>query len=142
MYYNKHKRANPRLTNAMITISFSSFKCGLPMIEQDKIDEHINNVDGVEEGATSLKPIQEIDVDTKITFSLPSLLDIELVGPDKRIQVIHSIYTCCVSRGVINKTSNKNTADLRDSRSREFMIELDKSSPKTYFARFKMYLMY
>ena len=81
MYYNKHKTANQRLTKAMITISFSSFKCGLPMTVQDEIDEHIYNVHGIEEGATSLKPIQEIDVDTKITFSLPSILDIELVGP-------------------------------------------------------------
>ena len=85
-----------------------------------------------------MKPVQVIDVDTKIPFNLPSLLDIELVGPDKRTQVINSIHTRSVARGVINKTSNKNTADLRDSRSKEFMIELDKSSPKTYFARFKM----
>ena len=55
-----------------------------------------------------MNPIQEIEVDTKIAFSLPSLLDIELVGLDKRVQ--------------------------------EFMIELEKSSAKKYFAHFKMYL--
>ena len=79
MYFNKHRRLNPRLTKAMITISFSSFKCNLPMTVQEEIDEHIDNVHGIEGGATSLKPVQVIDVDTKITFSLPSLLDIELV---------------------------------------------------------------
>ena len=110
------------------------------MTEQDKIDEHIKDVHGIEEGATSLKPLQQIEVDTKLTFSLPSALDIELVGPDKRAQVVHSMYTRCVSRGIINKTSNKNTADLSESRSREFMIELEKNSTKTYFACFKMYL--
>ena len=45
-----------------------------------------------------------------------------------------------MARGVINKTTSKNTADLRDSRSKDFMTELGKSSPTTYFARFKMYL--
>ena len=42
-YFNKHKPTNVRLTKAMIEISFTSFKCDLPMMEQEEIDEHINN---------------------------------------------------------------------------------------------------
>ena len=49
------------------------------MLEQEEIDDHLLDVHDIEGGASSLKPLQEIDMDTKITFSLPSLLDIELV---------------------------------------------------------------
>ena len=139
-YFNKHKPTNQRLTKAMIEISFTSFKCDLPMMEQEEIDEHINNVHGVEGGVTTLKPVQIIEVDTKIAFTLPSLLEIELVGPDKRTTMINSVFTRSVARNIINKTSNKNTADLNLSRSKDFMTELGKSTPNTFFARFKMHL--
>ena len=124
----------------MIEISFTSFKCDLPMMEQEEIDEHINNVHGVVGGVTTLKPVQVIEVDTKIAFTLPSLLDIELVEPDKRTTMINYVFTRGVARNVINKTSNRNTEDLNLSRSKDFMAELDKSCPKTFFQRFKMYL--
>ena len=87
-----------------------------------------------------MSPLQEIEVDTKIAFTIPSLQEIEQVGPDKRVQIISSVYTRCVSRGIINKTSNKSASDLRDSRSKDFMTELERSSTKKYFARFKMHL--
>ena len=64
-YFNKYKPTNQRLTKAMIEISFSSFKCDLPMTEQEEIDEHVDNVHGIEGGVTTLNPVQVIDVDTK-----------------------------------------------------------------------------
>ena len=78
----------------------------------------------------SLKAAHKIEVDSKLTYNLPSALDIELVGPAKRAQIIHSIYTRSVSRGVLNSTTNKNTADLNKNRSKDFMVELEKSPPK------------
>ena len=103
----------------MIDISFTSFKCDLPIMEQDEIDEHINNVHGIAGGVLTMKPVQIIEVDTKIPFTLPSLLEIELVGPEKRRTLINSVYTRSVARNIINKTPNKNTADLNLSRSKD-----------------------
>ena len=139
-YFNKHKRANPKLTKAMIVISFISFKCDLPMVEQEEIDDHSRDVHGIVGGIQTLKPIQVIEVNTKIAFTLPSLLEIELLRPDKRATLIKSVYTRCVTRNVVNKAPNKNIADLNLSRSKDFMTELSKSTPSTYFARFKMHL--
>ena len=87
-----------------------------------------------------MSPLQEIEVDTKIAFTIPSLQEIEQVGPDKRVQIISSVYTRCVSIGIIDKSSNKSESSLRDSRSKDFMTELERSSTKKYFARFKMHL--
>ena len=61
------------------------------MQEQDEIDDHIRNVHGIVGGVISMKPVQIIEVDTKIAFTLPSLLEIELVGPEKRKALINSI---------------------------------------------------
>ena len=63
----------------------------------------------------------------------------ELLGPEKRRALINSVYTRSVARNIINKTSNKNTADLNLSRSKDFMTDLDKSAPKPFFVRFKMH---
>ena len=140
LYYTKYRPANDRLNKTMIDVTYTSFKCDLAMQEQEEIDDHIRNVHGVEYGVNSMKPVQRIEVDTKIVFILPSILEIELVGSKKRKALINSIYTCSVARNVINKTPNKNTADLNMSRSKDFMTELSKSAPTNFFSRFKMHL--
>ena len=84
------------------------------MIDQDHIDEHYQDVHGIEGGAIKLSPLQEIEVDTKIAFTLPTLQEIEQIGPDKRVQVFSSIYRRSHSRGIISNTSNKSESSLRD----------------------------
>ena len=103
------------------------------------IEEHIGEVHNVA-GIEALRPVQRIEVDMKITFALPSLLEIEVSGPDKRTTTIHSLYTRSVARNVVTKTNNKSTADLIECRSQEFMTELGKSAPVNFFSRFKMHL--
>lgn len=123
-FFHKHKGDNAKLIKEMITISYLVFKCNLTLIDQDYIDEHYQDVHGIEGGAIKLSHLQEIEVDTKIAFTLPSLQEIEQVGPDKRVQIISSVYTQCVSRGIIDKTSNKSESSLKDSRSKDLMTEL------------------
>ena len=48
------------------------------MAEQPEINEHIQDVHGILGGIEILKPMQIIEVDIKIAFTLPSLLEIEL----------------------------------------------------------------
>ena len=103
------------------------------------IDEHVRQVHNIA-GIESMRPVQRIEVDTKIEFILPSLLDIEVSGPDKRTTTIHSLYTRSVARNVVTKTNNKSTADLIECRSQDFMIELGKRAPVNFFNRFKMHL--
>ena len=85
------------------------------MAEEPRIEEHIEDVHGIEGGIETLKPMQVIEVDTKIAFTLPSLLEMELLGPDKRATLIKSVYILCEARNVITKTTNKNHADLNMS---------------------------
>ena len=87
-----------------------------------------------------MKPIQRIEVDTKQDFTLPDLLDLEIAGPDKRNTKVNSVYTRCVPRSVVNKTYNKSSADLVESRSQDFMLELSKRTNTNFFKRFKMHL--
>ena len=136
----KHKGANGNLTKAMITISYVTFKCNLQLTDQDHVNEHYRNVHGLGGGAATLIPFQEIEVDTKIPFTVPDLQTIEQVGPDKRAQIFSSFFNRCVARGVVSKTTNRNEFCLTESRSREFMTELARSSSPTYFGRFKMHL--
>ena len=140
LYYTKYRPANDRLNKTMIDITYTSFKCDLSMDEQEQIDDHVRDVHGVENGINSMKPVQRIEVDTKIAFTLPSILEIEISGPEKRKTMIHSLYIRSVARNVVNKTNNKSTADLIECRSQEFMTELGKSAPTNFFSRFKMHL--
>ena len=45
-----------------------------------------------------------------------------------------------MARNVVTKATNKNFADLNVSRSKDFMLELSKTTPSTFFTHFKMYL--
>ena len=141
MFFNRHTGANPLLTKAMITISYASFMCYEISGEQPAIDDHVETVHGLTDGVETLKENQVIQVDSKITFTLPSLLDIELLGPDMRKNKFANLYMICVARDVLKKSSNEANSDLNRSRSIEFMDELKKSCNITYFERFKMYLM-
>ena len=87
-----------------------------------------------------MRPVQRIEVDTKAEYVLPSILDIEIFGPDKRGTTIYSLYTRSVARNVVSKTNNKSTADLIESRSQDFMIKLGKRCTINFFNRFKMHL--
>ena len=87
-----------------------------------------------------MKPVQEINVDKKLEFKLPDIMDIELAGPDSRRLKINSIFTRSVKSGVITKTNNKKTADLMEDQSQVFMTELGKATPAKFFSRFEMFL--
>ena len=139
-FFNHHTGANPKLTKAMITLSYASFMCYEISGEQPAIDDHIETVHGIVNGIKTLKEHQVIQVDSKINFVLPSLLDIELLGPDMRKNKLDNMYMICVSRDVLKKSSNEANSDLNRSRSIEFMEELKKTCNTTYFERFKMHL--
>ena len=139
LFFAKYTANNPRLTKEMCVTSFVSFKCDLSMDEDGLIDEHIREVHDVP-GIPAMKPIQRIEVDAKQEFSLPDLLDIEIAGPDKQNTKVNSVYSRCVSRNVVNKTYNKSAADLVESRSQDFMLELKKRTNDNFFNRFKMHL--
>ena len=94
------------------------------------MDDHFEDVHGIRRGATALLPFQEIEVNVTIPFEVPDLAAIENVGQDKKSKIIRAFYIQCVSRGVVNKTNNKNEACLNESRSREFIKELSKSSSR------------
>ena len=69
------------------------------MGEQQAIDHHLEDVHGVEDGITSLSEQIMIEVDSKAVFTIPSLLDIEILGQMKRSSLIQSVYTSCVAGG-------------------------------------------
>ena len=139
-YYQKHIGTNATLTREMITVIFVTFKCNLQLIDTDHVTEHYSNVHGIDGGASALIPHQEIEVNTTLPFKVPDLTKIKEVGPYKKSQIITSFFTQCVARGVISKTGNRNESCLNESRSRESMEEVARSSSPTFFGRFRMYL--
>ena len=47
LYFNKHRGRNANLTMAMITAQYHSFKCSLDLYQQEGIDTHCENVQGL-----------------------------------------------------------------------------------------------
>jgi hypothetical protein len=138
LYFDKYKQDNATLTIAMIQVIYINFKCNKQIFEQDQIKKHLKDVHGAR--IAIMKPIQEINVDKKLEFSLPDIMDIELAGPDSKRLKINSIFTRSVKSAVVTKTNNKKTADLMEDQSQVFMVELGKSTPTKFFSRFEMYL--
>ena len=98
LYLAKYLPGNSTLTTVMIRATFSSFKCDYEMQEEGIIDEHVRQVHNIS-GIEAMTPVQRIEVDTKVNFEIPDLLDLEVSGPDKRETKIslHSLcgQTCC-----------------------------------------------
>ena len=91
LYYTKYITNNALLTLDMMEVAFVSFKCDLAMEEDEMIDEHIKDVHKVN-GLGAMTPVQRIEVDTKLEYTLPDLLDIELKGPASGT-LSRSVYT-------------------------------------------------
>ena len=103
------------------------------------IDEHFREVHNIP-GVHSMKPLQLIEVDAKQDFNIPDLSELEILGPDKQIAKINSVYTRSVARGMLTKSYNKSAADLVASKSQDFMLELSKRTNTNFFKRFEMNL--
>ena len=81
-----------------------------------------------------------IKIDSKVAFKLEPALDIENVGPDEHSSILHGCFTKSVGTTVLSKTSNKANADLNEDRSAEFLKEVEASTSKVFFPKFKIKL--
>ena len=64
------------------------------MQEDGIIDEHVRQVHNIS-GIEAMTPLQRIEVDTKVNFEIPDLLDLKVSGPDKRATKL-TLYTLVV----------------------------------------------
>ena len=123
-YFELYTGANPKLKMKMINISFITFQCLLNLGEQPAIDHHMDDIHGIEDGVVTLTEKLVIEVDPKSVFTLPSLLDIELLGPGKRTNLIKSVFTNCMARGVFKNNPNPDQSYINPNRSNDFMSEI------------------
>ena len=76
----------------------------------------------------------------KQPFSLDPALHIEQTSPEEQDKILNGWFTRTVVRGVVIKNTNKDNSDLNESRSNEFLKEVEKSTRKTFYPRFIMEL--
>ena len=134
VYLEKHKATHNALTIDIITDMHITFKCSLDFSHQDDLDEHSLAVHGV--APSNLKALAVI----KQPFSLDSALHIEQTSPEEQDKILNGWFTRTVARGVVIKSTNKDNSDLNNSRSNEFLKELEKATTKTFYSRFTMEL--
>ena len=94
----KHIADVPKLKKEHITVSFSVVKCGLPLAEEEQVMYHCKQIHGLDEGITSLSPLQVITVDKDQTFSCPALHMMEDSGPEQRSLLTNSVYNKSVAK--------------------------------------------
>ena len=137
-YLDKHKPTHQALTLDMITDMYFTFKCSLELAHQEDLDEHAEAVHGII--PANLTALTTIEIDTKQPFSLDPALHIEQTSPEEQDKILNGWFTRTVGRGVVIKSTNKDNSDLNESRSNEFLREVEKSTTKTFNSRFVMEL--
>ena len=108
------------------------------MIEQIDYNEHCNRLHGIE--APKLTKEQNIKVDSKVPFKLDSALDIEDVGTEDHMSILHSWYTKGVATTVLTKSTNKAETDVNEDRSKELLTEICNVTTKGFSNVFKVKL--
>ena len=140
-FLDRHRRATPRLARAHISTKFSIFTCGLDLFDPEQITYHCSEIHGLDQGITSLSPLQVIDVREEIKFISPSFLEIENMGEENQAMLADSLYYRCVASGIFVSANNgKNTADLKSHRTQDLLNGIKDVSNKYYFGRFHMIL--
>merc|ERR1711940_347675 len=100
--------------------SISTFICGLELFDPEQISHHCKEVHGLDQGITSLSPLQVIKVVEELKFTSPSFLEIENMGEENQMMLADSLYYRCVTSGIFISTNNsKNTSDLKSHRAQD-----------------------
>ena len=81
---------------------------------------------------------QSIKVDAKVPFKLEPALYIENVGYDEYNSILHGWFMKRVGNAVLSNTSSKANADLHEDRSVEFLKEVEVTTSKVFFPKFKL----
>ena len=140
-FINRHKRINPTLHKNHVSVKFSTFICGLDLFESGQITHHCREIHGLEQGITSLSPLEVVTVKEEMKFTSPSFLGIENMGEENQAMIAENLYHRCVASGIlISAGSDISTADLRSHRAQELLEGIKEVSDKLYFKRFLMFL--
>ena len=129
------------LERGHLSASITVFTCGLQLFDTLHVHEHCLHVHGLPSGITSLKPLQTITLDKDTAFVCPDLKNIEDVGTEGKKLAISSVYTQSIAKGVfVAFNGSRSSADLNQQRSQEFLNELKKKCPVSFYGRFQMQL--
>ena len=107
----------------------------MEVTHQDEYDENTDLVHRIT--PANLEALSTIEVDTKQAFHLDPALHIEHMSPDEQDKILNGWFTRTVGRGVIKKSTNKSNSDLNESRSTEFLKEVEASTTKTFYPKFE-----
>ena len=73
-------------------------------MEEEQVTIHCREIHGLLRGMTSLSPLEIIQVEEELKFVCQSLLKIEELGEESLRILADSIYSRCVTGGVVIST--------------------------------------
>ena len=139
--YHKLQPDTARIKREHLTASVAVFQCNLHLFDTTHAQEHFLHVHGLPNGIASLKKLHTITIDKDTAFACPDLKGIEDVGEGKRKILITGVYNQCIAKEVFTTfNGGRNSADLNEQRSQEFLGELKKKCQPNFFGRFEMLL--
>ena len=139
--HHKQKPDTARLKREHVTASVAVFQCNLHLFDTTHAQEHFINVHGLPNGIASLKKLHTITIDKDTAFVLKDLKGIEDVGESSRKIMVTGVYNQCIAKGVFTTfNGGRDSADLNEQRSQEFLSELKKKCLPNFFGRFEMML--
>ena len=139
--HHKQKPDTARLKREHVTASVAVFQCNLHLFDTTHAQEHFINVHGLPNGIASLKKLHTITIDKDTAFVCKDLKGIEDVGESSRKILITGVYNQCIAKEVFTTfNGGRDSADLNEQRSQEFLSELKKKCQPNFFGRFEMML--
>ena len=139
-FLQKNKEAHDWLRMAHIKVCYVVLKCNLPLMNDQKIQQHYRKVHLLPNGASSLNKREIIKVNTDLDFKITDLTEFENLSVIRQNALLEKKYNHVVITGVFENCSSRNEARINKSRSTEFMNEMKKVCHENYFERFKFSL--
>ena len=139
-FFNKNKDAHDWLRMAHIKVYYVTLKCNLPLVNDQKIQQHYRKIHLLSNGASSLTRREIIKVNPDLDFKITDLTNFENLSIIGQNALIDKVYNHVVVTGVFENCSSRNGARINKSRSTEFINEMKKVCQENYFERFKFSL--
>ena len=122
MYVEAKKSTYAGLTADDLKEEFHVLKCNWQVTDQVDYNDHCKVMHGIVPG--KLRAETNISVDHKIPFKLNSAMNIVQLGNGDHSAILQGWYTKAVTSGLVTKSSNKASADVQESRSRELLDDI------------------
>ena len=138
MYIANKKGTYENLTDKDVMEEFHVMKCNWIVQDQTDYNDHCLVMHGI--APAEMRAEENISVNPALPFKLLDAMQILSLGSGDHDSILQDWFNKAIASGLVAKSSNKNSSDIQENRSKEMLNEIIRVTENSFNTRFKLEL--